>query len=1807
MSKKGLIARASALLLLPAAFAATAFTAVGCGDDAKLPDAGIDAPPPAPAALSMTPQTGDFGTVTVGNTSAALSFTVSNTGGSPSGSISAIASGANASDFAVQTTCTTLAAMGTCVVTVTFTAGTPPGVKAANLVVSGSPGGTVMATLAAVSQQQGTLAIAPSTFSFPDQVVNTTGATTQAFTVTNGGGAVTGTISVTPAGADPSQFIKSADTCNGNTLAAAATCSFTIAFRPSTRGAKSASYAVHANPGGDVTASVNGNGANPASIQIAPGVQDFGSVTTASSSANVTFAVSNTGDIASGALTAPALGGANAADFTLVSQNCSALVLTPNSGNTCNIIVKFSPLTAGSKSATVATTGAPGGTATASLTGAANLPGSITITPSTFAYMNTNVGSTSASTTYTVSNTGGAPTAPLATALAGANPGDFTIVAGSNQCQGTSLAALTGMCTIAVTFTPGSAGAKAASLSVSNGGQNISASLTGTGIVPAGLTIAPVSKDYGSVTVNTAGGSQIFTVKNTGGVASSVPTVALNGTNATEFTLVPGGCPAALPANGTCTITVSFNPTTVGAKSASLDVAVTGSAVSAPLTGSGISMAQLAANPSTLTFIGPDGPNADNQLIGTSSGSQAFTVINNGATTTGAITVVSSSPDFTQTNNCVAPLANGQTCSVTVTFSPLTTGHRTGSINVSAAPGGMVGVAVAGDALPRLQVIAPAVSPFDFGTVSTSVATPPCQVLTIRNNSQQSTATVTATATGFLNNTAGAPYLLFDDTACATGSSVTPAGGTGTVNSGCGGGTTLLSQAAFGGLGTTCSMSVQFKPTTASTSNANVTFSSGVGPTNNPSQDFTGKGNTMALTITPNPGNLGVVATGQVKTITLTVTNQSGSAAGALGAQMSGANATLFHITSDMCSGAGLAINATCTIVVTYFQPVGGGVAAPTATIKVTDSTGAVGFATDVLNVTAAGAATIQIGGVTNPPVSNFGNVFSGEATTVTYVVNNGGTINTGAITTTLAGDPAYTILTGVAGDCASGTTVLGAPAPAVAMCNVRVRFAPTGGAFGSKLATLTVTGNPGGTVVQQIKGAAVSAIQLLTDGSDFGTATIGGVAAGAPPPSIKAGFLVKNVSNSAVNFTSLTTNSAEFVASVDPGDCGASIPAMMQCTMHVTFTPAGLSGPRGDKTCDATFKNSGTGATVCKSNNGANAPSASAVVFTATSNNGTGTIFVIGNAVSKAALQITPTTAVFGSFAAPANPAPDANRQLTFTITNLSTGQTTGNATAGLASATNFAIVAGGGTCASPFTLAAGASCTVVVQFNPQSTGAQATTLSASTAAGVAGGVSNSVALSGTGQVAAPDVAVTPTAFDFGTKAIGTSSAVKTFSFHNNTAVTQGFTLAVPADYAIDAATTTCLPAVGLVLNGTCAVGVKFSPVAPAGLKTGSLTMTLTGPSVQGSVTAGLQGTGINAMSLTGLADHTFPDTVILVAQSSFQYTLTNNGAGPIGPIDLTIRMGAPNNVDFNINGGTCEPGGSGSPTVTLAPLQSCTFTANFRPILSVGPESTPLDLTANGLLETAILSGTARNLPSLSIAPTTSQDDGSRQIGKIDAAGTVFTITNGPTSDDTGALVLNLPKASDASFVYTAVANGCALPDPITGAQPAVPTRLGPGGSCAISILYNPIGNAGGANGTGANSTTVTIQASRPALQGTVNATVTGTSTETITTPAGPVHLGNGSAPVDIVFTNNASVATDVLVTDMTTLGAQVSVLNDTCSAASIAAGGTCTVKVRFISNGSGFTSTTFTLAGTVQMTAPTFGANTSHTTTIVNTLVP
>ncbi len=454
--------------------------AAGCptGSGFHTPDAGIDAPPPTRAVLSMTPPTADLGTVFQGQ-NVMTSFTVSNTGESTSGFINAIATGPNAADFAVQSSCAALAAAGTCNVTVTFTASSP-GARSANLVVSASPGGIVMVTLTAMAVSDPPLAISPPSFAFPDQLVNTTSTTSQIFTVTNASGFSTGVLTVTATGSDHTEFVNTADTCSGAALAASTSCSFAIGFHPTTIGGKAAAFAVIANPGGTVSAALSGTGQSATVVSITPSVQSFGAIDLCGSSANVTFTLTDTGNFATGPLAAPVLGGVNAAQFVIVSQTCTGVTLMPNSANSCDVVVRLDPASVGAFSATLSLTATPGGTATAALQGSGDAASGFYIAPTgTTNFGTVTVGSASASTTYTVTNVCRTATAALSTVLAGPNPGEFAISA--NTCQGAMLAPVTGSCTIAAAFTPHSTGAKSAALTVSNNAQPATAGLSGTG------------------------------------------------------------------------------------------------------------------------------------------------------------------------------------------------------------------------------------------------------------------------------------------------------------------------------------------------------------------------------------------------------------------------------------------------------------------------------------------------------------------------------------------------------------------------------------------------------------------------------------------------------------------------------------------------------------------------------------------------------------------------------------------------------------------------------------------------------------------------------------------------------------------------------------------------------------------------------------------------------------------------------------------------------------------------------------------------------------------------------------------------------------------------------------------------------------------------------------------------------------------------------------------------------------------------------------------------------------------------------
>jgi hypothetical protein len=80
------------------------------------------------------------------------------------------------------------------------------------------------------------------------------------------------------------------------------------------------------------------------------------------------------------------------------------------------------------------------------------------------------------------------------------------------------------------------------------------------------------------------------------------------------------------------------------------------------------------ASPVNLTFNG--------QTVGTASASQPVTLTNNGP---GSLTInsISAGGDFSESDNCVSPLAASSSCTINVTFTPSATGLRAGTLTIN--------------------------------------------------------------------------------------------------------------------------------------------------------------------------------------------------------------------------------------------------------------------------------------------------------------------------------------------------------------------------------------------------------------------------------------------------------------------------------------------------------------------------------------------------------------------------------------------------------------------------------------------------------------------------------------------------------------------------------------------------------------------------------------------------------------------------------------------------------------------------------------------------------------------------------------------------------------------------------------------------------------------------------------------------------------------------------------------------------------------------------------------------------------------
>jgi Abnormal spindle-like microcephaly-assoc'd, ASPM-SPD-2-Hydin len=185
----------------------------------------------------------------------------------------------------------------------------------------------------------------------------------------------------------------------------------------------------------------------------------------------------------------------------------------------------------------------------------------VTLTPVSLTWAGVVVGTTTASKTVTLKNTGAA-TLNLANV---APSGDFAI--SSSTCLSTLAAGKS--CLIKVTFTPTQVGARSGAITLTDNASDSpqSVPLSGTGTVQATLT--PVTATYATaIKVGATSAAKVFTLTNKQGVDLTGVSISTTG----DFSVSSTTCSSSVAAKSSCKISVTFTPTQTGTRTGTLQV-----------------------------------------------------------------------------------------------------------------------------------------------------------------------------------------------------------------------------------------------------------------------------------------------------------------------------------------------------------------------------------------------------------------------------------------------------------------------------------------------------------------------------------------------------------------------------------------------------------------------------------------------------------------------------------------------------------------------------------------------------------------------------------------------------------------------------------------------------------------------------------------------------------------------------------------------------------------------------------------------------------------------------------------------------------------------------------------------------------------------------------------------------------------------------------------------------------------------------------------------------------------------------------
>ncbi len=1179
------------------------------------------------SAAVVSPTAMPFADQPQGTTSASYqTVSLLNTGNVPLSNITVTFSDADFTQYSYAAQCgsyyTSLTPGQSCPVYVYFTP-TGVGARSGAITLTESYGTQTLTQTVALSGKglatNNSASVTPSSLAFPPQTLNVA-SYPLSLTYTNTGNVPLAVSSVNAT----ANFSISYNTCS--TVSPGLTCTIQVTFTPTSAGSITGTLTINDNsatPSHAIPLSGTGITTSQA-ILLSQTSVNFGNVVTNTTSNPVLVYYYNQGSsnvqITNFAISSP---------FSMSGSQC--YLTTYGAGSSCYLNLTFSPTATGSASANlIITDTATGSPRTIALTGTGISPYPIvSLTPlGGLAFSSENIGTTSGTQTVMLKNAGTANLTFSAPTFTGANPGDFAIY--SNGCA--SPLVPSGYCYIYITFSPGGTGSRSALLNLSsNATPSVNQlNLAGTGVAagPAAV-LSPDNLSFSTTNVGTSSAPQNIQLSNPGNATLNIASIATS----PNFTQT-NNCASTLAASSSCTISVTFSPTSTGNLQGY--VTVTDNAGNNPqkasLSGTGNPTPPVASlTPSNLVF--------SNQPITVSSSAQPIQLTNTGS---GSLNISSiaitgtNAGDFGQTNNCQASLTGGLYCTIEVTFTPTAAGTRTAAVSVTDnASGSPQSVPISGSGqLAPLVTLSP--SSLTFPNINVGSSSAPLTV------GLQNTGTATLTVSSIaLYTGANASQFSIGNNTCIT---------------------TLAISAS-------CSFTVTFSPTQAGSDNWYISITDNA---YNSPQSLTLTATGIGAVATPSQGSLifpaqAIGTTSVSQPITL---YSQGNVALSISSITASTN---FGQTNNCPTGtATLAVGANCTINVTFTPSTAGTL---TGTLAINDNE--FGSPQTVALSGLGSGAVVQL----VPTTLSFNNQATGSTSAPqTVTLTNTGN-QTLSITSIYTNDGEYAIV----------NNLCGSTLAALASCTLQVTFSPS--TTGSRPASLFFSDNAPGTpqaVPLSGTGTAAPLVSLSFSSLGFGTQNVG-------TTSSSQNVILTNTGNAPLTISAIAFSPPSPANFLQTNNCPvspSSLAAGGNCTFTISFTPTAVGA---------------LSASIVITDNAATSPQSIALSGT-------------GAGVSGVQLSTSSLTFPSQSLGVPSSAQ-------SFTVTNNGTATLTFNSPAISVTGTNAGDFSQNNNCISP--LAVGGFCTVNVTFTPTASGSRIAIVSISDNATSS---PQSVALAGTG-----------------------------------------------------------------------------------------------------------------------------------------------------------------------------------------------------------------------------------------------------------------------------------------------------------------------------------------------------------------------------------------------------------------------------------------------------------------------------------------